>query len=99
MRIFSYYVYILANHKCGTLYTGVTNNLYRRITEHKKGIIRGFTCRYNVNQLVYFEETNDVTCALAREKQIKNWNRSWKIKLIEANNPEWKDLYSDLMAE
>jgi putative endonuclease len=99
MRTYSYYVYILASHKCGTLYTGVTNDLVRRIGEHKKGIIRGFTKRYNVNQLVYFEDTNDIVCAINREKQIKKWNRSWKIKLIEADNPEWKDLYIDLIVE
>jgi putative endonuclease len=94
-----YFVYILASHKCGTLYTGITNDLIRRVSEHKGGVIKGFTNYYRVNQLVYFEETLDVNVAIAREKQLKRWCRAWKIKLIEEINPEWKDLYSDLVSD
>jgi len=86
-----YYVYIMAN-KSKTLYTGVTNNLERRVYEHKQELIQGFTRKYNITKLVHYEETNDVQVALAREKQIKGWLRSKKIALIESENPEWKDL-------
>ncbi len=88
----SYYVYILASKRNGTLYTGVTNNLERRVYEHKNNIIKGFTKKYNVHNLVYFEETNNINDALEFEKRLKKWNRAWKIKLIEKDNPEWKDL-------
>ncbi len=88
----SYYVYILASKKNGTLYTGVTNNLERRIYEHKNNMIKGFTQKYKVHKLVYFEETNDINEALLFEKRIKKWNRVWKIELIEIENPEWIDL-------
>ena len=87
----SYYVYIMTN-KSRTLYTGVTNNLARRVYEHKNKLVPGFTSKYNITQLVHYEETNDVQVALAREKQIKGWLRSKKIVLIESVNPEWKDL-------
>ncbi len=87
-----YYVYILANKRNGTLYTGVTNNLERRIYEHKNNLIEGFTKRYNIHELVYYEETNNIDDALLLEKRIKKWNRIWKIRLIERENPEWKDL-------
>ncbi len=86
-----YYVYIMTN-KSRTLYTGVTNNLERRMYEHKNKLVPGFTSKYNITQLVYYEETNDVQVALAREKQIKGWLRSKKIALIESVNPQWKDL-------
>ena len=86
-----YYVYILANVS-GTLYTGVTNDLQRRIYEHKHGLVPGFTSRYNVTRLVYFESTPDVHAALAREKQIKGWLHNKKVALIETLNPTWKDL-------
>ena len=86
-----YYVYIMTN-KSRTLYTGVTNNLERRVYEHKSKLVPGFTSKYNITQLVYFEETNDVQVALAREKQIKGWLRSKKIALIDSINPQWKDL-------
>jgi len=92
----NYYVYILSNKKNGTLYIGVTNNLLRRIMEHKQEIIKGFTTKYNVKSLVYFEETNNVESALQREKQLKKWNRQWKINLIENDNPEWNDLFDEL---
>ncbi len=90
----TYYVYIMTN-KSRTLYTGVTNNLERRVYEHKGKLIPGFTKQYNINQLAYYEETNDVQVALAREKQIKGWLRSKKIALIETMNPEWRDLSLD----
>ncbi len=95
----SYYVYILASKRNGTLYIGVTNDLIRRIQEHKNGEIKGFTEKYKVNQLMYYEDTNDVTVAIAREKQLKAWHRAWKLKLIEKDNPEWRDLYNDIMPE
>ncbi len=91
----SYYVYILASQRNGTLYIGVTNDLARRIDEHKQDLADGFTKKYNVKMLVYYEETNDVTSAIAREKCIKKWNRAWKLKLIEEENPEWRDLSED----
>jgi putative endonuclease len=87
-----YYIYIMANRKNGTLYTVVTNNLKRRVYEHKEGLIEGFTKKYNIKTLVYFESTCDVYFAIQREKRIKKWKRAWKIELIEKANPEWKDL-------
>ena len=87
-----YFVYILASKKNGTLYIGVTNNLIRRIYEHKNKLMEGFTKNYNVNILVHFEETDDISAALTREKEIKGWLREKKIKLIEKSNPEWRDL-------
>lgn len=88
----TYYVYIMASRKNGTLYIGVTSNIVRRIEEHRQGVVEGFTKRYDVKILVYLEQTNEVLVALAREKQLKKWNRAWKIRLIEEMNPEWKDL-------
>jgi putative endonuclease len=93
----SYYVYIIASKRNGTLYIGVTNDLIRRIAEHKKGLVVGFSKKYKVNQLVYYEETPDVTSAIVREKRLKKWKRAWKIRLIEEGNPAWKDLYQDLV--
>ena len=87
-----YYVYILTNRKEGVLYTGVTNNLERRMYEHKNKLIPGFASKYNLKKLVYFEQTIDVNAAITREKQIKGWLRKKKIALIESMNPEWKDL-------
>jgi putative endonuclease len=87
-----YYVYILASKKDGVLYIGVTNNLERRTYEHKNGLIEGFTKRYKVKLLVYFETCSDINAAITREKQLKKWKRQWKIELIEKLNPEWKDL-------
>ncbi len=92
----SYYVYMLASKRNGTLYIGVTNDLVRRVYEHKQGLVEGFTKKYNVHNLVYFEETNDVESAITREKRLKKWNRKWKIELIEKTNPGWKDLYSEI---
>ena len=86
-----YYVYILSN-KSKTLYTGITNNLHRRVFEHKSKKIKGFTSRYNITKLIYYEITNEVKTAIAREKQIKGWIRKKKINLIESMNPEWNDL-------
>jgi putative endonuclease len=88
----SYYVYILASQPNGTLYIGVTNNLERRIYEHKNKLVKGFTADHNVTILVYYEETNHVTIAIHRETQLKKWNRSWKVNLIEKDNPQWRDL-------
>ena len=87
-----YFVYILASKKNGTLYTGMTNSLRRRIPQHKEKLIPGFTQRYNVTQLVYFEEFVDVRDAIAREKKIKGWVRRKKIALIESLNPEWREI-------
>jgi len=86
-----YYVYILTNNS-GTLYTGVTDDLVRRVHEHKSKLIEGFTKKYNITRLVYYEITSDVKAAIQREKQIKGWLRRKKIALIEAANPEWHDL-------
>ncbi len=86
-----YYVYIMTN-RSKTLYTGVTNDLMRRVYEHKNKMVEGFTKKYNITELVYFEVTGDVQAAIEREKQIKGWLRSKKIALIESTNPAWKDL-------
>ncbi len=91
-----YYVYILASKQNGTLYIGVTGNLQQRVYQHKHEAVEGFTQKYGVHMLVYYEETNDVHTALAREKQLKNWNRKWKIELIKKDNPNWGDLGSHL---
>lgn len=90
----NYYVYILTN-RSKTLYTGVTNDLIRRVYEHKQKLIPGFTQKYNIDRLAYYEDTVDVTAAIAREKQIKGWLRVKKIALIESMNPEWRDLSAD----
>jgi putative endonuclease len=87
-----YYVYILTNKKNKVLYIGVTNDLERRMFEHKNKLIDGFTKKYNLNKLIYYEVTGNVLSALEREKQLKNWHRDWKINLIDKFNPEWKDL-------
>ncbi len=89
-----YYVYILAN-KYKTIYTGVTNNIFRRVGEHKVGLVPGFTKKYGIDRLVYLEETDDVKAAITREKQIKGWLRTKKVALIESVNPDWKDLSED----
>ena len=89
------YVYILASKKNGTLYIGVTNNLLRRVEEHQTGAINGFTKRYQVHRLVYYEPFDDIANAILREKQLKKWNRQWKIALIERVNPWWRDLLED----
>lgn len=88
-----YCVYILASDRNGTLYIGVTSDLLKRVWEHKNKKAEGFTKKYNVEKLVYYEQTSDVMSALNREKQMKKWNRAWKIRLIEKKNPKWDDLY------
>lgn len=90
-----YYIYILASQKNGTLYIGVTNDLERRVLEHKQKINEGFTSKYDVNRLVYFESFQYINDAILREKRLKKWNRQWKINLIEEENFEWNDLYED----
>lgn len=87
-----YYVYILTNKKEGVLYVGITNNLERRIYEHKNKKVKGFTEKYNLDKLVFYEDTGDVSFAIQREKQLKKYNRQWKINLIEKDNPNWIDL-------
>ena len=89
----SYYVYILASAKNGTLYIGVTNDLVRRIWEHREGLVEGFTKRYGVKMLVHFEEFGDIALAIRRETRLKKWKRRWKMELIEKTNPTWRDLY------
>ena len=93
-----YYVYILASRRNGTLYVGVTSDLARRVYEHKHALIAGFTRKYDVKNLVYFETMDDVRDAIQREKALKHWRRAWKIALIEKENPEWDDLYGGLLA-
>jgi len=93
----TYYVFILASKRNGTLYIGITNDLTRRVFEHKAGLINGFMKKYSVNKLVYFESTNDVNAAILQEKRLKKWKRQWKIELIEKSNPDWKDLSKDLL--
>jgi putative endonuclease len=88
----TYYVYILCNKKNGVLYTGITNDLKRRIYEHKNKLVKGFTSKYNCDTLVYFDGTPDVCAAIQREKQIKGWLRTKKVRIIESQNPDWKDL-------
>lgn len=92
-----YYVYILASKRNGTLYIGITDNLVRRVYEHKNDLLEGFTKKYKVHDLVYYEQYQDVNEAILKEKQIKKWKRYWKIKLINKFNPEWKDLYSSII--
>lgn len=91
-----YYVYIVANRRNGTLYVGVTNDVARRSGEHKDKAVPGFTRRYGVNLLVWYEVHDQITTAIEREKQIKGWNRAWKIRLIEENNSGWNDLTAGL---
>jgi len=92
-----YYVYILASKRNGTLYIGVTNNLLRRVWEHKNCLVEGFTKKYHVHKLVYFEIYRDIYGAITREKRMKKWNRQWKIDLIEKANPQWRDLFLDVI--
>lgn len=92
----TYYVYLLASRRNGTLYAGATNDLSRRALEHREGDVRGFTRRYGVKLLVWYEDHDRVEQAIEREKQIKGWNRAWKIRLIEENNSGWNDLAKGL---
>ncbi len=93
----SYWVYILTSKRNGTLYVGLTSDLSRRIYEYKEKLIEGFTKKYNITQLVYAEEFQNINDAIHKEKCIKKWNRSWKLKLIEEQNPDWKDLYEYIL--
>ena len=92
----SYYVYIMASKRNGTLYIGVTNNLSRRVFEHKNDFIEGFTKKYSIHMLAYYENCHDIESAIRRERQMKKWNRQWKITRIEQQNPEWRDLYDEI---
>ena len=87
-----YFVYILSNYTNSTLYVGMTNDIKRRLYEHKNKLIEGFSSKYNTNKLVYYEETSDVKTAIQREKNLKKWNRQWKEELIKKTNPDFKDL-------
>ncbi|MDU0355974.1 GIY-YIG nuclease family protein [Paraglaciecola aquimarina] len=89
--------YILANHKCGTLYIGVTSDLVKRIWQHKNDLVEGFCKKYAVHILVYFEQHGDMNAAIVREKQLKKWKRDWKLQLIEKSNPNWIDLYHTIL--
>ena len=101
--IHKYFVYILASQRNGTLYIGMTNDLQRRVYEHKTGIVKGFTQKYGVSLLIYFEEFQQVQQAIERENNLKKWKRAWKVKLIEQQNPKWDDLakdwYDDLLLD
>ena len=91
------YVYILANKPNGVLYTGVTSNLVQRVWQHRQGLVDGFSKRYNLKRLVYFESHSSITNAIEREKNIKHWRRAWKTQLIEEHNQSWADLYPGLL--
>jgi len=96
-RQLPFYVYLLASRRHGTLYLGVTNDLVRRVDQHKTGSVPGFTSRHRVDRLVWFETYDDPTEAIAREKAVKKWRRDWKIRLIEEQNPDWRDFYPALV--
>lgn len=87
----------MASKKFGTLYIGVTADLVKRVHEHKEGLVKGFTQKYGIKELVYYEEFDEITFAIEREKQLKNWRRDWKINLIERENPYWEDLYKNII--
>jgi len=91
-----YYVYILASRKDGAIYVGVTNDIVRRIYEHRTKAIKGFTSKYNITRLVWFEIYDDPISAISREKELKKWKLAWKVQLIEAQNPGWNDLYESI---
>ena len=93
----TYYVYIMASSNNRTLYIGMTNNLIRRVYEHRNGLIDGFTKKYNCHKLVWFQETNSIESAITKEKQMKNWIRQYKENVINEMNPEWKDLYDEIL--
>ncbi len=94
----TYYVYILASGRNGTLYIGVTNDLARRVWEHREGLVPGFTRKYGIKRLVYFEAFSDIQSAIARETRLKKYKREWKMNLIQASNVEWRDLYRAIVA-
>ena len=93
----SYFVYILASQRNGTLYVGVTNDLVRRVHEHREKLVEGFTARYEVSRLVWYDQTDSVEEAIAHEKRLKRWRREWKLALIEKSNPDWLDLYDGIL--
>ena len=95
----SYYVYIMASKRNGTLYIGVTNDVFRRAREHREGLVPGFTKKYGVKTLVYFEIFDDIGLAIHRETRLKKWKRAWKIALIEKDNPDWLDLYEKITTD
>lgn len=99
MREYNYFAYLMASGRNGTLYCGVTNDLLRRVVEHRLGKAEGFTARYGVSRLVWFEQHSDINEAILREKRIKKWNREWKLALIERENREWRDLAVELGLE
>jgi putative endonuclease len=92
-----YWVYLLTNKPRSTLYVGVTNDLVRRVVEHREGLVKGFTARHGVKMLVYFERHDSPLAAIQREKNIKHWSRLWKLQLVESANPKWRDLYNDII--
>ena len=96
VRTVPYYAYILASDRNGTLYIGVTNDLVRRIHEHRESVVDGFTKKYGVHRLVYFEAFDYGQAAIQRERTMKHWKRDWKIALIEENNPDWRDLFEGI---
>lgn len=93
------YVYIMASKRNGTLYTGVTSDLVKRVWEHKNGVIEGFTKKYGIKMLVWYEVHEDIAAAIVREKQIKAWQRAWKLEMIENVNPQWRDLYDEITGQ
>ncbi len=93
----SFYVYMLASRRNGTLYTGMTDNLIARMWHHREGVVPGFTKEYGIKTLVWFEQYDTRESALLRERQIKKWNRKWKLELIEKDNPAWRDLYQEIV--
>ncbi|MBT7615948.1 MAG: GIY-YIG nuclease family protein [Calditrichaeota bacterium] len=91
------FVYIMANERNGTIYIGVTSDLLKRVLQHKQNLFKGFTKKYLIHQLVYYEVSDSIESAIVREKQLKKWKRLWKLKLIESINPEWEDLYERIL--
>ena len=91
-----YWVYLLTNKPRSTLYVGVTNDLVRRVFEHREGTVKGFTARHGLKMLIYFERYDSPSAAIQREKNIKHWSRLWKLQLVESLNPKWRDLYDDI---
>jgi putative endonuclease len=92
----NYFVYIIASRKDGAIYIGVSNDIVRRIFEHRNKVVPGFASKYNITRLVWFEMYDDPISAISREKELKKWKRSWKVQLIEAQNPQWNDLYDSI---
>ena len=93
-----FFVYMLASERNGTLYIGMTSNLVQRVWQHRQKFVDGFTERYNVGRLVYFVELATAEAAITKEKQLKKWNRAWKMRLIEEQNPTWRDLYDEIVS-